>query len=73
MKIQQLLDGIPTVINNQERAFIAAHPNHIPLTSLDSKEMWIAQNLVRKSVYKLTKDSKHIVINSEHENSRPTT
>lgn len=73
MKIQQLLDGVATVINNQERKFIDAHFSNIPLTSLDSKELWIAQNLVRKNVYKLTKDSKHIVINSDHENTRSTT
>jgi hypothetical protein len=71
MKIHHVLNGVSIAITNEERAFIKAHRNHIPLSSLNERDMWIAQNLVRKDVYKLTKDSKSIVVNKgSHESNR---
>jgi hypothetical protein len=67
MKIHQLLDGVPIVINNEEQHFIEDHRASISLSSLDEHDQWIAQNLVRKNVYQLTKDNKSIVINQDHE------
>ena len=70
MKIHQLLDGISIAITNEERSFIKSHPNQISLSALDEHDTWLAQNLVRKNVYKLTKDNKQIVINTGHESNR---
>lgn len=67
MKIHQLLDGISVVINNEEQHFIEDHHANVSLSSLDEHDQWIAQNLVRKNVYQLTKDNKNIVINRDHE------
>lgn len=72
MKIHQLLGSVSIIITNEERNFINGHTEHIPLSSLDDHEVWVAQNLVRKNVYQLTKDSKHIVINKGHETQQPT-
>jgi hypothetical protein len=72
MKIHQLLDSTSVIITNEESSFINGHQGHILLSSLDDHEVWVAQNLVRKNVYQLTKDNKHIVINQGHENQQPT-
>ena len=70
MKIHHLLDGISIAITNEERDFINKHHKEIPLSSLTGRDTWLAQNLVRKDVYKLTNDSKHIVINQGHGSNR---
>lgn len=70
MKIHHLLDQPSIVITNEEHSFIGKHHSNIPLSSLTEHEIWIAQNLVRKNVYTLTKDSKHIVINQGHDSDR---
>ena len=72
MKIHHLLDSVSIIIANEERNSIYGHQEHIPLSSLDDHEVWVAQNLVRKNVYQLTKDNKHIVINKGHENQQST-
>lgn len=71
MKIHQLLNGIPVAITNEERDFIKSHRDIIPLSSLDERSQWLAQNLVRKNVYKVTKDNNTIVINKDNESNRP--
>lgn len=63
MKIHHLIDGISIAITNEERAFIQQHDGEIPLTALTERDLVVAQNLVRKNVYKLTNDSKRIIIN----------
>ena len=70
MKIHHLLNGISIAITNEERDFINHHHKEIPLSSLTGRDTWIAQNLVRKTVYKLTTDSKNIVINQVHDSNR---
>lgn len=67
MKIHHLLGGISIAITNEERSFIQSHDKHIPLSALDERGVWLAQNLVRKNVYSLTTDNKSIVINNGHE------
>jgi hypothetical protein len=70
MKIHHLLDDVSIAITNEEQAFIKGHHTEIPLSSLVGRETVVAQNLVRKNVYKLTTDSKHIVINKGHGSNR---
>lgn len=68
MKIHQILDGIPVFITNEERDFIQKFQNSIPVLSLCEHENWVAQNLVRKGVYKITNDNKQLVIVKKYEN-----
>ena len=70
MKIHHLLDRASIAITNEEHSFINAHHTSISLSSLNERESWIAQNLVRKNVYTLTKDSRNIVINRGQESNR---
>lgn len=60
MKIYQLLDSIHLPVTNEEQAFISKH-NHVRITALDEHDTWIAQNLVRKGVYKISKDNNTLV------------
>lgn len=66
MKIHQLLKDVPIIITNEERQFIQKFQSLIPLSSLSEHDVWTAQNLVRKGVYKLTNDSKNIILNKNH-------
>lgn len=72
MKIHHLLGSVSIIITNEERNFINDHSENIPLSSLDDHGVWVAQNLVRKNVYRLTKDNKYIVINKGHETQHST-
>jgi hypothetical protein len=61
MRIHHILDGISIIITNEERGFMSKNDDRsINIESLDDHEQWIAQNLVRKGVYTLSKDKKHI-------------
>lgn len=61
MKISQLLSGIGTYITNEERQFIESHDDNIRITSLDDHDQWIAQNLVRKGAYAISKDNNTLI------------
>lgn len=67
MKIHHLIGGISIAITNEERNFIKSHESDIPLAALDEHGIWIAQNLVRKNVYRLTMDNRTLMINNGHE------
>jgi hypothetical protein len=70
MKIHHILNGISIAVSNEEREFIKRHSNTVSLSSLSEHDAWTAQNLVRKGVYKLTSDSRNIVINRGHADNR---
>jgi hypothetical protein len=63
MKIHQLLSGINTPVTNEEQQFIENHQQTIKLASLNEKDGWIAQSLVRKGVYTISKDSNTLIPN----------
>lgn len=69
MKIVQLLSGIDTHVNNEERHFIESHTGNVKLTSLAERDQWIAQNLVRKGVYSISKDNNTLVKRLNEPNS----
>jgi hypothetical protein len=69
MKIKQLLSGIRMPITNEEHRFIKNHENNIRLSSLDEHDQWLAQNLVRKGVYSISKDSNTLVSKLDENNS----
>ena len=55
MKIHQLLSGVGVAITNEEQQFISRHDNNVRLSSLDDHDVWLAQSLVRKGVYSISK------------------
>jgi hypothetical protein len=61
MKINQLLSKIETILTNEERKFTERYVDQVTLTSLDEHDSWVAQNLVRKGVYEVSKDSRTLV------------
>jgi hypothetical protein len=61
MKIHQLLDGPSIVLTNEETGFVKKHNEHVKLTSLDEHDQWLAQGLVRKGVYQISKDNNTLV------------
>lgn len=67
MKISQLLSGINIILNNQETDFVKKY-NNVKLESLNEHEHWIAQNLVRKGIYKLSKDDRTLIKNLHEQN-----
>jgi hypothetical protein len=69
MKIRQLLSGFDIAITNDEHQFMERHNNDVRLTSLDEHDQWIAQTLVRKGVYTISKDSTTLIKNL-HETNR---
>jgi hypothetical protein len=68
MKIHQLISGIGIPVNNEEQRFIEHHSDRIKLTSLDEHDQWLAQSLVRKGVYTISKDNVTLVknLNEKH-------
>ena len=61
MKIGQLLSGMHIVLTNEELAFVGRHKDSVSITSLDEHDQWLAQNLVRKGIYSISKDNRTIV------------
>lgn len=56
MKIKQLLSGLNIALSNQETQFVEKY-NSISLSSLSEKDLWLAQNLVRKGIYEISKNN----------------
>jgi hypothetical protein len=61
MKIGQLLSGMHIVLTNEEQSFLHKHKDSVSITSLDEHDQWLAQNLVRKGLYSISKDSKTLI------------
>lgn len=57
MKIHQLLSGLNVILTNEERQFVNQHLGPVKLTSLDDRNQWVAQNLVRKGIYTISNDN----------------
>jgi hypothetical protein len=57
MKISQLLSGHHIMITNEEQRFINRNRSSVRLTALDERDSWLAQNLVRKGLYNISKDN----------------
>jgi len=61
MKIAQLLSGVDIPLTNQEKQFVENHDTSIKILNLSEHDQWLAQNLVRKGIYSISKDSKTLV------------
>lgn len=59
MKIRHLIAEI--ILTNEEKKFTQKHSDGVSLNGLDDREYWLAQNLVRKGVYEVSKDSQTLV------------
>ncbi len=62
MKIEQLLSGIGLHLTTEEYEFIKHH-GETSVSSLNEHEKWIAQNLVRKGAYSISKDNNTLIKN----------
>ena len=69
MKIHQLLSGINTHLTNEENKFVEHHDGNIKLSSLDEHDHWLAQNLIRKGVYAISKDNNTLISKLDEHNS----
>lgn len=63
MKIAQLISGLPTYITNEELKFINSHYDSVKINSLNERDNWLAQNLVRKGFYTISKDNNTLIKN----------
>lgn len=61
MKIHQLLGGIQLPITNEEHQFIKKHQDYVRISALDEHSQYVAQNLVRKGVYSISKDNNTLI------------
>ena len=61
MIIGKLLSGMHIVLTNEELSFVDRHNDSVSITSLDEHDQWLAQNLVRKGIYAISKDNRTIV------------
>lgn len=60
MKIAQLLSGLGLYLTNEERQFVKKH-REVTVSSLDEHNVWLAQNLVRKGAYSISKDNNTLI------------
>jgi hypothetical protein len=67
MRIHQLLDhGV--ILTNEENEFIRTHADKIEINQLNDRPRLIAHNLVRKGVYQISNDNKHLL--KQHDKDR---
>jgi hypothetical protein len=69
MKIHQLLSSVSVPVNNEEHRFIERHQHTVKLTSLDEHDQWIAQGLVRKGIYQISKDNNVLIQKSNEKHT----
>ena len=69
MKIVQLL-GLEVPLTNEENNFVKNHTGKIRISGLTERDQILAQNLVRKGIYEISKDSEHIFKRCDEENSK---
>lgn len=69
MKIVQLLAGLRVAITNEEKKFLDKHQDSVKIHSLNERDQWTAQNLVRKGLYSISKDSNTLIKNLDETNS----
>jgi hypothetical protein len=57
MRIHQLVSGPSIALTNEETKFVKKHSDQVKITSLDEHDQWLAQTLVRKGVFQISKDN----------------
>lgn len=56
MKLYELISGMKIILTNEEKSFIDKFPT-ARISSLGERDLWLAQNLVRKGLYAVGKDN----------------
>lgn len=69
MKINQLIGGPSIHLTNEEARFAEKH-QEVKITSLDEHDQWLAQGLVRKGVFQISKDSNTLINNLNEKSSK---
>jgi hypothetical protein len=70
MKIHQLLNAPAIILTNEEHNFVKSHPTEITIGGLYDRDRVLAQTLVRKGIYEISKDSKKLQL--KHDDSDTT-
>lgn len=60
MKIAQLLSKMAIPVSNEDHEFMSKY-KVAHLDRLNEHELWVAQNLVRRGIYKLSNDNITII------------
>lgn len=68
MKIHQLISGPSIHLTNEETSFAKKH-KEVKITSLDEHDQWLAQGLVRKGVFQISKDNNTLINNLNEKSS----
>lgn len=71
MRVYELLDSPTLIVTNEEHHFAEHHPTRIELSALNERDLVIAQNLVRKGLYSISKDNTTL-IRQGHEVNKKT-
>ena len=61
MKMQELYTGIGVSLTNEENSFLTLHGYNVPVSSLNDRQEWIAQSLIKKGIYDYSSDRKHLI------------
>ncbi len=72
MKIHQLLDQPAIMLTNEEHKFVNSHPTEISIGGLYDRDLILAQTLVRKGIYEISKDSKKLQLKHDDTNNTRT-
>jgi len=62
MKLQELISDINIFLTNEEKMFVKKY-SAVKISSLDEHQQWLAQNLVRRGVYSISKDNNTLIKN----------
>jgi hypothetical protein len=62
MKISHLISGLLIPLSNQEKLFTEKY-NSVKIDHLNEQDKWLAQNLVRKGIYTISKDNNTLIKN----------
>ena len=61
MRIYEIIDSPKLILTNEEHHFAENHFDKIDIASLKEREYVIAQNLVRKGLYSISKDNTTLI------------
>jgi len=61
MKVTELVGRIGISLTNEEKNFVKSLGDSVKLSNLDDRQIWVAQNLVRKGIYEISNDTDKIV------------
>ncbi len=59
--MKELYTGLSVVLTNEEEKFLTFHGYDVHMISLNERDEWIAQSLIRKGIYELSSDRKLLI------------